>query len=222
MRIVIVEDNLPLADGIARAFERDGHGVDQIHDGDTAFAFLKKEVVDLVILDINLPGKSGLEILAELRREKIQTPVLMLTARDTLDDKVAGLDHGADDYLTKPFDLAELQARARALLRRSDREIANMIVVGNIEFDCNARQLRVDGELVDLPRREFALAEILLTRRNRVISKEQIIDHLYGAGADVHDGAIELYVHRLRKRLSASGAEIKTLRGLGYCLRESS
>ena len=222
MRIVIVEDNLPLADGITRAFERDGHGVDQIHDGDTALAFLKKEAVDLVILDINLPGKSGLEILAELRREKIQIPVLMLTARDTLDDKVAGLDHGADDYLTKPFDLAELQARARALLRRSDREIANMIVVGNIEFDCNARQLRLDGELVDLPRREFALAEILLTRRDRVISKEQIIDHLYGAGADVHDSAIELYVHRLRKRLSASGAEIKTLRGLGYCLRESS
>ncbi len=221
MRIAVVEDNRPLADGIARAFEREGHGVDQIHDGETAAAFLRGEIVDLVILDINLPGKSGLEVLKELRDAKRHTPVLLLTARDTLGDKVAGLDLGADDYLTKPFDLAELQARARALMRRTEKDIASVIACGDIEFDVNLRLMRLNGAVLDLPRREFALAEILLTRLDHVISKEQIIDHLYGAGAEVDDSAVELYVHRLRKRLAGSGVEIKTLRGLGYTLRET-
>ncbi len=219
MRIVVVEDNLALADGIARAFENDGHGVDQIHDGDTASTFITGEEIDLVILDINLPGKSGLEVLKDLRRTRKSTPVLMLTARDELDDKIAGLDHGADDYMTKPFDLSELQARARALLRRSRRDIVSVLSFGDVALDLGSRQLSVAGESLDLPRREISLAEVLMTRQDQVISKDQIIEHLYGSGADVDDSAVELYVHRLRKRLAHSNVEIKTLRGLGYSLR---
>ncbi len=219
MRIVVVEDNLALADGIARAFKSDGHGVDQIHDGETASTFLAGEDIDLVILDINLPGKSGLEVLKDLRAISKSTPVLMLTARGEIDDKICGLDHGADDYMTKPFDLTELQARARALLRRSDREIVSTLTLGDVQLDLGARRLQVAGAVLELPRREIALAEVLMKRREQVISKEQIIEHLYGSGAEVDDGAVELYVHRLRKRLVRSNVEIKTLRGLGYTMR---
>ena len=220
MRIAVVEDNKPLADGIARAFEAEGHGVDRLHNGNDAEAFLTSEAVDLIVLDVNLPGKSGLEILKKLRAMKMQTPVLMLTARDALTDKINGLDLGADDYLTKPFELAELKARARALLRRSEKQFADLVVVGSIEFDPDARSMKVNGKLLDLPRREYALAEILILGKDRIISKSQIIDHLYGTRAEIENSTVELYVHRLRKRLLASGTEIKTARGLGYCFRE--
>lgn len=222
MRIAIVEDNEVLADGIARAFSDEGHGVDQLHDGAAANEFLIQESVDLIILDINLPGESGLEILRDLRRRQIQTPILILTARDSVADKIDGLDLGADDYMTKPFDLTELQARARALLRRSDKNIANILQFGGVEFDVTAREIRIDGAAIELPRREFALAEILLNRPGHVISKQQIITHLYGAGADVEDSTVELYVHRLRKKFGTYGSHIKTVRGLGYCFREKS
>lgn len=220
MRIAVVEDNMMLADGIARAFERDGHGVDQLHNGADAVDFLKQEAIDLVILDVNLPGKSGLEVLAELRKARKQVPVLILTARGSLDDKVAGLDHGADDYLTKPFELEELQARARALLRRSEKAMTDALSCGDLELISGSLQISRAGFVIDLPRREFALAELLMRRAGQVISKQQIIEHLYGSGSDVEDGAAELYISRLRKKLDRSGVEIKTLRGLGYCLRE--
>ncbi|MEO1398429.1 MAG: response regulator transcription factor, partial [Pseudomonadota bacterium] len=187
MRIAIVEDNRPLADGIAKAFEADGHGVDQLHDGDAAERFLISESADLIILDVNLPGRSGLEILSTLRTHKIQTPVLMLTARDATHDKISGLDLGADDYLTKPFDLAELKARARALLRRSDKQILETVTVGQLEHDPGARLIKIAGEVLELPRREYALAEILIGARDRIISKGQIMDHLYGAGAEIEE-----------------------------------
>ncbi|MGI9402012.1 MAG: response regulator transcription factor [Rhizobiaceae bacterium] len=222
MRIAIIEDNKALADGIARSFKSEGHGVDQIHDGDDALPFLLGEKTDLIVLDINLPGKSGLEILRSLRNAQNQTPVLLLTARDTINDKVDGLDLGADDYLTKPFELAELLARSRALLRRGGKEISKTTEIGKLVFDPNARQITMEGETVELPRREFALAEILINRKGHVISKSQIMEHLYGVGADVEESTIELYVHRLRKKLDRSGTEIKTVRGLGYCLREVS
>lgn len=222
MRIAIVEDNRPLADGIAKAFKADGHGVDQLHDGSAAERFLISEPTDLIILDVNLPGRSGLEILSRLRAHKIQTPVLVLTARDATDDKISGLDLGADDYLTKPFDLAELKARARALLRRSEKQILETVTIGQLEHDPGARLIRIAGEVLDLPRREYALAEILIGARDRIISKSQIMDHLYGVGAEIEESTIELYIHRLRKKLSGSGTEIKTARGLGYCFREKS
>ncbi len=220
MRIAVVEDNRPIADGIAKAFEADGHGVDQLYDGEAADQFLANETVDLIILDINLPGKSGLEVLKSLRHAKKQTPVLLLTARDAIADKIAGLDFGADDYLTKPFDLSELKARARALLRRSEKAISETIHIGALEFDPNSRQLKIDSVALELPRREHALAELFVRNRDRILSKGQILDHLYGVGSETEDSAVELYVHRLRKRISGSGVEIKTARGLGYCLRE--
>ncbi|MEM7303151.1 MAG: response regulator transcription factor [Pseudomonadota bacterium] len=220
MRIAIVEDNRPLADGIAKAFTADGHGIDQLHDGADADRFLRDETPDLIILDINLPGKSGLEILKSLRERKSQTPVLLLTARDALTDKIDGLDLGADDYLTKPFDLAELKARARALMRRSEKQITTSIRLGKLELEPDARQIKISGDLLDLPRREYAVAEILIRGKDRIISKGQILDHLYGAGAEIEDNAVELYIHRLRKRIAGSGVEIRTARGLGYCLRE--
>lgn len=222
MRIAVIEDNIMLADGIARAFEGDGHSVDLLHDGQDALTFLQRENADLVILDINLPSLSGLDVLAEFRRSGKSTPVLLLTARAALDDKITGLDIGADDYLTKPFELEELQARARALLRRSEKALVNIIQCGDIIFDKQTRQITQAGEALALPRRELALAELLLQRIGHVYSKQQIIEHLYGTGADVEDGAAELYISRLRKKLSGAGVEIKTLRGLGYCLREAS
>ena len=221
MRITIVEDNRTLADGLAKAFEADGHGVDQLYDGDEADHFLKSERPDLIVLDINLPGNSGLEVLRELRRRNSQIPVLLLTARDAVSDKIDGLDSGADDYLTKPFDLAELMARARALLRRSDKQISETVQVGTLEFDPLSRLIRVSGQTIDLPRREYALAEILITAKDRIISKSQILEHLYGVGAEIEESTVELYIHRLRKRIAGSGAEIKTARGLGYCFRET-
>ncbi len=219
MRLLIVEDNHPLADGLAKSFRADGHGVDVIYDGVKANQYLSREAVDLIILDINLPGLSGLELLRNLRQRNVQTPVLLLTARATLTDKVDGLDLGADDYLEKPFDLAELKARARALMRRAEKVINEVIRVGQLEFDPNARQIKINNELIDLPRREYALAEILINGRNRIISKDQIIDHLYGMGSEADEKTVELYIHRLRKRIAGSGAEIKTARGLGYSFR---
>ncbi|MGI9364490.1 MAG: response regulator transcription factor [Rhizobiaceae bacterium] len=220
MRIAIVEDNKPLADGIAKAFEMEGHGVDQLHTGDGAVEFLCEASPDLIVLDVNLPRKSGLDILRDIRANGVHSPVLLLTARSDINDKVTGLDLGADDYLTKPFDLIELKARARALLRRSEKKIGEVILVGELEFDPEARQVRTNGLDLNLPRREYALAEILIRSRDRIISKHQIIDHLYGAGAEIEEGTVELYIHRLRKRLAGSGTEIKTARGLGYCFRE--
>jgi two-component system OmpR family response regulator len=220
VRIVIVEDNQPLADGLAKSFRADGHGVDVLYRGDEAEQFLQREMADLLVIDINLPGLSGLEILKNLRRRKNQTPVLLLTARATLTDKVDGLDLGADDYLEKPFDLDELKARARALLRRSGKQISEVVTIGNLEFDSAARQIKINDELKEMPRREYALAEILISNKDRIISKQKILDHLYGLDAEVDEKTVELYIHRLRKRIAGSGTEIKTARGLGYSFRQ--
>jgi two-component system OmpR family response regulator len=220
VRIVIVEDNQPLADGLAKSFRADGHGVDVLYRGDEAEQFLQREMADLLVIDINLPGLSGLEILKNLRRRKKQTPVLLLTARATLTDKVDGLDLGADDYLEKPFDLDELKARARALLRRSGKQISEVVTIGNLEFDSAARQIKINDELKEMPRREYALAEILISNKDRIISKQKILDHLYGLDAEVDEKTVELYIHRLRKRIAGSGTEIKTARGLGYSFRQ--
>lgn len=220
MRISIVEDNEVLADGIARAFKQDGHGVDELHRGRSAIDFILQEDIDLVILDINLPDISGFEVLREIRRHKKDIPVLMLTARSETSDKIDGLDAGADDYLSKPFDLDELKARARALYRRRGKDQFNLVRLKGLEFDLTRRRLSVAGTALELPRREFALVELLIGRVDQVVSKAQIIDHLYGSGSEVEESTVEIYVHRLRKRLQGSGVEIKTLRGLGYCLQE--
>ena len=219
----MVEDNVPLGDAIADALRDEGHGVDRLIDGAEAIAFLAEERVDLAILDINLPGRSGLEVLRDLRAGTGGPPVLLVTARDSLEDKLSGLDGGADDYLVKPFAMDELLARVRALLRRAGpREDVGdgRLALGDVALDLLARRPTVAGEPVEMGRRELALLELFLRRVGHVVSKGQILDHLYGAGADVEDNAAEIVVHRLRRRLRGAGVEIRTLRGLGYALRE--
>ena len=219
MRIAIVEDNRTLAGALADAFEADGHGVDVLGEGPAALDHLMGEAIDAALIDVNLPGMSGVEVLRALRANGRSLPVLLLTARDDTADKIAGLDAGADDYLTKPFDLDELKARVRAMLRRGPEAREERVEVGNAAFDGATRTLTVDGAPVPLARREAALAELLFRHAGQVVAKDRIIDHVYGAGAGVEDAVAELIVHRLRKRLTPSTARIATLRGLGYCLR---
>lgn len=220
MRIVIIEDNEPLANAIAYRLRDRGHAADVLHDGSEADRFLAREGADLIVLDINLPGKLGLDVLRALRLRGDGTPVILLTARSETSDRVNGLDMGADDYLVKPFEMDELEARIRALSRRKNLDYGSLETIGKIEFNRTARQLSVDGTPFDLPRRELAVFECLLERRGRIVSKSQLTDYVYGVGADVDDTVIEPHVSRLRKRLAAHKVAIKTARGLGYMLEE--
>lgn len=218
MRIAVIEDNQALARAIAYRLRDGGHAVDLLHDGAEASAFLAAEGADLVVLDINLPGRSGLEVLSALRGAGDATPVLLLTARAETRDRVAGLDAGADDYLVKPFEMEEFEARIRALSRRRSQDMGLREPLGPLTFDRSARQLFASDQPIDLPRRELATLECLLDRRGRLVSKSQLSDHLYGVGADVDESMVEVHISRLRKRLSVHGVRIKTARGLGYLL----
>lgn len=220
MRIVIVEDNESLAKAISYRLRDRGHAADVLHDGAEADAFLAQEGADLVVLDINLPGKSGLDILRALRARGDSAPVILLTARSETSDRVAGLDLGADDYLVKPFEMDELEARIRALTRRKNLEFGAQDNIGNITFDRTARQVSAAGMPLDIPRKELAVLECLLERRGRIVSKTLLTDHVYGIGADVDQTAVEPLVSRLRRRLADYGVAIKTARGLGYMLEE--
>lgn len=218
MRIAIVEDNEALAHAIAYRLRDRGHAADVLHDGQDADRFLAREGADLVVLDINLPGLDGLGVLRALRARGDGTPVILLTARSDTADRVDGLDSGADDYLVKPFDMDELEARIRALSRRKNLDYGVRDVIGDLEFDRSSRQVSASGTPLDIPRREVAVLECLLERRGRIVSKAQLTDHVYGVGAEVDDTAIEPHVSRLRRRLAAHGVAIKTARGLGYML----
>lgn len=219
MRIVVVEDNAMLARGIVQALGDAGHSVDWLDNGEAGAAFLADEGADVVILDINLPGRNGLDVLRGLRARGDATPVLMLTARAGVGDRVTGLDAGADDYLAKPFDMTELSARVRALGRRGPR--APVVErIGVLSWN------RAAGLLDGLPadqaptRRELALFEALFEHRDRVLSKDALCARLYGTGADIETNAVELLVSRLRRKLAGSGVTIRTIRGLGYLLQE--
>lgn len=218
MRIVIVEDNEALAKAIAYRLCDRGHAADILHDGDEADAFLQREGADLVVLDINLPGRSGLEVLSAMRQRNDGTPVILLTARSGISDRVAGLDRGGDDYLVKPFEMDELEARIRALSRRKNLDYGAREILGQLEFDRSTRQITAAGAALDIPRRELAVLECLLERRGRIVSKAQLTEQVYGIGADVDDTAVEPHVSRLRKRLAQHGISIKTARGLGYMI----
>ena len=218
MRIVIVEDNETLALAIAYRLRDRGHAADVLTDGDEADLYLEQEGADLVVLDINLPGRSGLEILKSLRNRGDGVLVILLTARAETSDRVSGLDMGADDYLVKPFEMDELEARIRALSRRKQFDYGARETVGKLEFDRVARQASVQGEVLEIPRREMAVLECLLERRGRIVPKSRLTDYVYGVGADVEDSAVEPHVSRLRKRLQNLGITIKTARGLGYLL----
>ncbi len=218
MRITLVEDNASLAKGICYRLEDAGHAVDMLDTGTAAEVFLRDDGADLIILDINLPGVDGLTLLKGLRARGDVRPVILLTARAETADRVIGLDAGADDYLIKPFEMAELEARVRALLRRRDVPQQQMREVGDLYYDAVARQLFAGDVEVVLPRREMSVFECLLGADGRLVSKGAVLDHVYGVGADVEDKVVEVYISRLRRRLSAHGIQIKTQRGLGYQL----
>ena len=222
MRIAVIEDNEALAQGIAHRLRDRGHAVDLLHDGEDADIFLRHEGADLIVLDCNLPGCDGLEVLSRLRRRGDGTPVILLTARAETSERVAGLDAGADDYLTKPFEMDELEARLRAMARRKNLEFAARDTLGPLVFDRTNRQLLKDEQPLAFPRKELATLECLLERRGRIVSKSQLITHVYGTGAAQEDSAIEPHVSRLRKRLEPFGIRIKAARGLGYMLEVDS
>ncbi|MFN4058779.1 MAG: response regulator [Roseinatronobacter sp.] len=219
MRIVLIEDNAILARAVIQSLQEVGHAVDWIDDGQAADEFLASSGGDLVILDINLPHLSGLDILRRLRARAQSCPVLVLTAQGQVADRVAGLDAGADDYLVKPFEMAELHARLRALARRPVEARMGTLTIGKLTYDREARCL--SGALGDLPlsRRELALFETLADTPGRVHSKESLGERIYGVGADIETNAVELLVSRLRRKLDGHGLEIRTLRGLGYILQ---
>lgn len=219
MRILIAEDDELIADALTRALRRAGYAVDHVKSGSEADAAMASQAYDLLVLDLGLPRMSGVEVLQRLRARKSICPVLILTARDAVQDRVTGLDAGADDYLTKPFALPELEARVRALTRRGTGH-ARVVTLGVLSYDQADRSVTVDGSLLDLSARETGVLEILLMRAGRLVSKDNLVDHLCEWGEEVSLNAIEVYVHRLRKKLEASGLRISTVRGLGYCLEK--
>lgn len=222
LRILLVEDDNILANALSVALRQSGHVVDLVTDGNSADTALCHDVYDLLLLDLGLPGMDGLQILKHLRSRKSHLPVMILTARDALADRVSGLDLGADDYLTKPFDLPELEARIRALVRRKHGILDTLIEFGPLRYDTAGKRVTVDNQPLDLSAREIGVLEILLLRAGRVVSKEHLADRLYGWGDEVGDNAIEVGIHRLRKKLEPVGITIRTIRGLGYLLDKPS
>jgi len=218
MRILIAEDDTNLAYALQYVLRQSGYVVDWAKDGQEADAGLGTDEFDLLILDIGLPKLSGFEVLKRLRARDSRLPVLLLTALDGVTDRVRGLDAGADDYLGKPFELAELQARVRALTRRGMSGAPTLIRHGRLCFDQVGRAVDLDGERLELSARELNLLELFLQRRGRLVSKAQVVQHLCGWGEEVSTNAIEVYVHRLRKKLEPAGVKISTVRGVGYCL----
>lgn len=219
MRILIAEDDSIIADGLCRSLRGSGYAVDRAANGMEADTALVSTAYDLLILDLGLPKLSGLEVLKRLRSRGSALPVLILTAMDGTEDRVRGLDLGADDYMVKPFELPELEARVRALTRRSGGT-APTVQFGPLSYDQVGRVALIDGEPLDLSARELGLLEVLLSRSGRLVSKDQLVDQLCGWGEEVSHNAIEVYVHRLRKKLEPGGVRIATVRGLGYCLEK--
>jgi two-component system OmpR family response regulator len=220
VRLLIAEDDPVLADGLSRSLRAGGYAVDVVADGEAADSALATQSFDLLILDLGLPKLSGLEVLRRLRARQARLPVLILTAADSVEQRVKGLDLGADDYMAKPFALTELEARARALTRRAMGGAATLLRHGPLGFDQVGRVATLHGEPLDLSARELGLLEVLLARTGRLVSKEQLVDHLCEWGEEVSHNAIEVYVHRLRKKIESSGVHIVTVRGLGYSLEK--
>lgn len=222
MRILLVEDDAVLGDGLSLSLNDWGFDVTLAVTGNYASSALSTQPYDLVILDLGLPDMDGRELLRQLRARKSAIPVLILTARDGLNDRVSGLELGADDYMTKPFELRELEARVKALLRRSHGGFNHDIRFGRLVLDPLTQQLTVDDKPMLLPPREYGVMEALLLQAGRVVSKDSIAQRLASHSDDLADNAIEVYVHRLRKRLEPLGIRIRTIRGLGYLLEQDS
>jgi len=216
MRVLLVEDDEMLGGGLQSGLTQDGYAVDWVKDGDAAELFLRTEEYEIVILDLGLPKKSGLEVLKHLRSEGSVIPVLILTARDSVNDRVKGLDCGADDYMIKPFDLDELNARIRALMRRRSGRAETAITHGELVIDPASHTAELSGESVDLSPREFTLLEKLLESRGRVLSRSQLEQSLYSWKDEVDSNAVEVHIHHLRKKIGSE--TIRTMRGVGYII----
>lgn len=222
MRILLVEDHKRLAKTIVDGLGSFGFGVDAFATAEDGLAAKKHMAYDAVVLDLGLPDRDGMQVLSEMRLTDSATPVLILTARDAIDDRVTGLDRGADDYLLKPFAMKELAARLRALLRRPGRALGAVLEIGNLCFDTSARHAKVNGTPIAISRRELVALELMMRRAGEVVTKMSLEDVLYGLTRDVNPNAVEAVVSRLRKRLEQAGADctIHTLRGIGYLLKE--
>lgn len=220
MHVLLVEDDAVLADGLSRILQSHGMLVDVVGNGSQADQMLQTMEVAVVVLDIGLPGIDGFEVVRRLRARASAVPVLLLTARDAIEDRVRGLELGADDYLVKPFATAELVARIKALARRSAPKPA-VLNVGRLTLDTNTRRASVDGRAVDLSVREWAVLEYLLQQSGRVVSKQQIMDAILPWGDDVTTNAVEVYISRVRLKIADAGVSIRTIRGFGYMLEHS-
>jgi DNA-binding response OmpR family regulator len=218
MRLLVVEDNAALAESVAKLFRSKGYAVDAVDTGDDARTALRTQPYDLVILDLGLPDVDGLEVLRGMRGARSRVPVLVLTARASLQNRVEGLNLGADDYLTKPFALEELEARAGALIRRGVGGASAVISHGRLSLDTAGRFAALDGVPIELPRRELCVLELLLLRAGQVVEKQTLLEKLFSYDEEAGVNAIEIYVHRLRKKLEPSGIHVRTIRGLGYLL----
>ena len=220
MRILLAEDDTLLADGLSRALRQSGYVVDWAEDGKQADGWLGSQTYDLAILDLGLPGLEGGDVLHRLRGRRQRMPVLILSAREALEERVRLLDLGADDYLIKPVALSELEARVRALIRRGRAQPEPTLTLGKLTLDTNGRRAWLDGAPLDLTAREWAALEYLATRANRIVSKEQIMESLYSWEEDITPNAVEKFVSRLRVKLEPAGIVIRTVRGLGYYLEK--
>jgi len=222
MRILLIEDHERLAQTIVQGLAEFDLGVDAFTTAEDGIGATRSLEYDAIILDLGLPDRDGLDVISELRRRNVASPILILTARDGIDNRVAGLDRGGDDYLLKPFAMKELAARLRALLRRPGRALGAVLESGNVALDTVLRQVEVNGRVVPVSRREIGALELLMRRAGQVVSKRALEDALYGLSDDVNPNTVEVLISRLRKRLEEIGANcsIHTLRGIGYLLRE--
>lgn len=222
MRLLLIEDNQRLADYLATALQNGGFAIDHVSTTADADGLLATTHYDTLLLDLGLPDNDGLVWLGDQRRRQMTRPVLVLTARDSLEDLVAGLNQGADDYLRKPFELDELIARIRALLRRPGEALGVKLTAGNVMLDTSDRQVAINGVVVEFGRREMDGLELLMRRAGRVVPKSAIEDAIYSFGDDLASNAIEVLVHRIRRRMQEAGADmhIHTLRGVGYVLSD--
>jgi two-component system OmpR family response regulator len=218
MRILLVEDDSMLADAVARALRQSAHSVQTARNGLEADQALAANRYDLLLLDVGLPKMDGFEVLKRLRQRRSSVPVLILTVRDAVEDLVKGLDLGADDYLTKPFELAELEARVRALLRRANATAQPDLVHGRLRLDVAGRRLYCDDRPLELSARELGVVELLMMKEGRVVTRQQIAEQLYGWEDDSTSNAIEVFIYRLRRKLEPSGMDIRTVRGMGYLI----
>jgi two-component system OmpR family response regulator len=222
MRVLIAEDDQVLADGLLRSLRATGYAADHVASGSEADAALASHEFDLVILDLGLPKLHGLEVLRKMRARGSKAPVLILTAADSVEQRVKGLDAGADDYMAKPFSLQELEARVRALMRRGLGAATALVKHGPLAFDATGRVCYINDQMIELSAREISLLEVLLQRAGRLVSKDQLVERLCEWGDEVSNNAIEVYIHRLRKKIEQGPIRIATVRGLGYCLEKIS